>query len=808
MFCNYINFTKLKTHDNIKNNAKIFSDLERFAPLIPVPISWLDIDGILLGGNDLIFQVVGANAVRKQIIGKSLSEIYPKNVAETLMKNTKQVIQEKRSVPFEESIIDIETGRERWFLATRAPLFDNNGINVVGVVITSVEITDRKENERLRVETELQKIKLQEQLKFKKIVDQAAHDTQSPLAILLILAQQCNGLKKERIFETLKELTNSIPFGACWLDENNVSVGLNKQATSDLDVQSVNDVIGKTLYELYPYKIANNVTQHNNKVMKTGKVLSQETPPIKIAGKNKYFYIFKTPLYDDKEKLVGLFSVSVDITTEKNAELLKLETERQKTKIQEQERFGSVAKQVAHDIRSPLASMSMIVESCKDMTESKRIALRGAATGINDIANNLLNNYNTRSCSTPSETKTHQHILVSLALSEILSSKKYQYKNSQVTLNYSFKADGNFVFIKIDPSDFSRMISNLINNAVEAFEDGPGEVNLKLDLGDDLVYITIQDNGKGMPKKVVSKITKNISVTSGKKDGSGIGYTQIWDTLKSSNGKISIESKTGKGTKVTLTFPKIKSSTWIAECIEIEKGSTVVILDDDNSIHNAWKSRFEDHPSIHLKHFKKGNEAADFINSANAKDNLFLLSDLELINQKLNGLQIIEKTSMQNHSILVTSHHGHKKVRDSATKIGVKILPKQLASYVPIIVIESKKEDKISLMHFKKVDLVLIDDDHLLTDSMVNFFQDKVVDTYSSPKNFLKNMSQYDKNTRICMDHNFSGQKNGLELAAQLHDAGYKNLYMFSGTSFSKEKVPNYLTVILKGDMDSLHNLI
>jgi len=48
---------------------------------------------------------------------------------------------------------------------------------------------------------------------------------------------------------------------------------------------------------------------------------------------------------------------------------------------------------------------------------------------------------------------------------------------------------------------------------------------------------------------------------------------------------------------------------------------------------------------------------------------------------------------------------------------------------------------------------------------------------------------------------------NGIDLAKQLHEAGYTKLYLLSGTTFKKGETPDYLTVLLKGDMDALMQL-
>lgn len=54
------------------------------------------------------------------------------------------------------------------------------------------------------------------------------------------------------------------------------------------------------------------------------------------------------------------------------------------------------------------------------------------------------------------------------------------------------------------------------------------------------------------------------------------------------------------------------------------KGDTIVILDDDDSIHDAWDARFEEYADIiHLEHFEVGEEVINFINNASEKTKCF-----------------------------------------------------------------------------------------------------------------------------------------------------------------------------------------
>jgi hypothetical protein len=103
----------------------------------------------------------------------------------------------------------------------------------------------------------------------------------------------------------------------------------------------------------------------------------------------------------------------------------------------------------------------------------------------------------------------------------------------------------------------------------------------------------------------------------------------------------------------------------------------VAVLDDDTTVHDVWKKRFEDYAKdIIIKYFSSGLETIDFINSVKEKDKVFLLADYELRNQGVNGIDVIERSGMQNRSILVTNAY-LSKIKDFNEKCKfIKLLPK------------------------------------------------------------------------------------------------------------------------------------
>ncbi|HMT02812.1 MAG TPA: PAS domain-containing sensor histidine kinase [Burkholderiales bacterium] len=488
------------------------------------------------------------------------------------------------------------------------------------------------------------------------------------------------------VLKALEIVAPILPTPVYWHDVNGVVLGVNEHCLKGMGTIR-EEVIGRTPYEFYPKDVAEHILKHNEHVIKTGQILSQEEVINNITtGKLVYALAIKSPLYNDEGKVIGILGTSIDITAEKEAEELKKQANRIVAK--EQEKFREIVGQVNHDIRSPLTSLQILTSKFAYLfPEDERNTFNTAITRIIDIANNMMNYFKPK-VEVENEILSEENspLLVSIELLEILAEKKYEYIKNSIEFRHNFSQRGNFIFVNIDPRAFGRMISNIINNAVDSLEDDEGIVEVKLNVEDEIVEIVIEDNGKGMLEVIKNKIMNNEAISAGKKDGHGIGLTQVRQVLERSGGELDIESKIGEGTKIILTFPKAATPNWIAESIIINN-NLIVIVDDDPSIHGAWDSRFKTNAStIAIKHFEVGEEAISYINNLPEieKQKVLLLTDYELLKQNINGLDVIKQSNIKN-CILVTSHYANTKVRELAAKSNVKILPKALAFDIPVI---------------------------------------------------------------------------------------------------------------------------
>ena len=117
--------------------------------------------------------------------------------------------------------------------------------------------------------------------------------------------------------------------------------------------------------------------------------------------------------------------------------------------------------------------------------------------------------------------------------------------------------------INIVPQDIGRVILNLITNAFytvsekkkQAGEDYEPTVLLSTKKVNGIVEIKVSDNGNGIPQKVLDKIFQPFFTTKPTGQGTGLGLSLAYDTIKAHGGEIKVESKEGKGSEFIIQMP-------------------------------------------------------------------------------------------------------------------------------------------------------------------------------------------------------------------------------------------------------------
>ena len=136
-------------------------------------------------------------------------------------------------------------------------------------------------------------------------------------------------------------------------------------------------------------------------------------------------------------------------------------------------------------------------------------------------------------------------------------------KSFNATMKTDFaKSIGN---INIIPQDIGRVLLNLINNAFYAVtekkklqpESYEPIVTVSTKKINGTVEVRVNDNGNGIPQKVLDKIFQPFFTTKPTGQGTGLGLSLSYDIIKAHGGELKVETKEGEGAEFIVQLPLI-----------------------------------------------------------------------------------------------------------------------------------------------------------------------------------------------------------------------------------------------------------
>jgi signal transduction histidine kinase/CheY-like chemotaxis protein len=152
-----------------------------------------------------------------------------------------------------------------------------------------------------------------------------------------------------------------------------------------------------------------------------------------------------------------------------------------------------------------------------------------------------------------------------------------------------------------DPTQIESVILNLAVNARDAMPNGgrltistanvPREETNKPDelAAGDYVAVCVSDTGTGMSEEVLSKAFEPFFTTKAVGSGTGLGLSQVYGIARQTGGGVSIATKMGEGTKVSVYFPRTNArpilhptETPVAPLRRHD--ATILVVDDDPDV--------------------------------------------------------------------------------------------------------------------------------------------------------------------------------------------------------------------------------
>ncbi len=293
-----------------------------------------------------------------------------------------------------------------------------------------------------------------------------------------------------------------------------------------------------------------------------------------IAGNfNRHYKIEVTPVYI-KAEYIGAIVLFKDITQNiKDLEAIK----EQQSILLEQERLASLGQLIggiAHNLKTPIMSISGGIEALKDLTFEYRDSIEDKSVTEQDhkeIAKEMMTWLDKMKpyCSYMSDVisavkgQAVQMIAsgtVKFTVDEVVKRVDLLLKHELKRYHCILKLESHIDMsteIKGEVNNLVQVFDNIIINAMQAYEGRNGVIDLYIVRSGDNVEFTFKDYGKGIPKEVADRLFKEMITTKGK-NGTGLGLYMSHSTIKGRfGGSMSFTTKEGCGTTFFISIPCI-----------------------------------------------------------------------------------------------------------------------------------------------------------------------------------------------------------------------------------------------------------
>jgi PAS domain S-box-containing protein len=310
----------------------------------------------------------------------------------------------------------------------------------------------------------------------------------------------------------------------------------------------------------------------------------------RVRKDGSYFWasVVIDPIRNEAGELIGYAKITRDITERKKAQDKLMEVQKQLAESQKLDALGQLTGGVAHDFNNLLMIISGNIHLVRKEVNSEISirALRSIETASQRAA------ALTRQLLTFARRQSVQP--QTIALAERLTTIKDMLKSglgSAVVLTLEAAPDVGAILV--DPSEFETALVNLVINARDAMTDG-GSVVLEARNNRNVVEISVEDNGVGIPEDILDKVFDPFFTTKPVGKGTGLGLSQVHGFAHQAGGTISITSKLGEGTKVTMSLPRSQATEKAGPDAGFSQGTgTVLLVEDNPEVANATAALIE-----------------------------------------------------------------------------------------------------------------------------------------------------------------------------------------------------------------------
>ena len=259
----------------------------------------------------------------------------------------------------------------------------------------------------------------------------------------------------------------------------------------------------------------------------------------------------------------GNFDYTLETTAEgeigdlyRNYEDMRLRLKESAEEKQDNEKKNrELISNISHDLKTPITAIKGYVEGIMDgvadSPEKMDKYIRTIYNKANDM-DKLINELTTYSSIDTNRIQYNfQRINVADYFGDCVEEVGLDLESRNIKLNYANAVDPSTVVIA-DAEQMKKVINNIISNSVKYMDKPNGRIDIRILDHEDSIQIEIEDNGKGIAQKDLTRIFERFYRTDTSRNsaqgGSGIGLSIVKKIIEDHGGYIWATAKEGEGT--------------------------------------------------------------------------------------------------------------------------------------------------------------------------------------------------------------------------------------------------------------------